>query len=366
MAVRLYDGADVTRCRLYTTWRASLVNFLDSQRLERRNPVEAARHWLEEHDRIALATVVSTWGSAPVPVGGQLAVAPGERFEGSVSGGCAEVDVITEATDVIAEGRVRLLEFGVAEETAWRAGLPCGGTIKVLFEPLERKRDAAFLDFILEMQRARQPLVVITNVATGARQVLEEGGSRLSPEVADCLSSGKSRLVETREGECFVHALVPAVRLIIAGATHVGQVLADLAHKIGYDVIVIDPRSAFTTEERFGETQTVNAWPEAPLATLGLDARTALVALTHAAHIDDEALATALRSPCLYVGALGSKRTQANRVERLKARGFSEADLARIHAPVGLAIGAEGPAEIAVSILAEIIKVAHGGSDARA
>ncbi len=336
------------------------MNVLDSQRSERRSPIAAARHWLEEHDRIAVATVVSTWGSAPVPVGGQLAVAPGERFEGSVSGGCVEVDVITEAADVIAEGCVRLLEFGVAEETAWRAGLPCGGTIKILLESLERKRDAAFLDFILEMQRARRPLVVVTNVATGARQVLDEG-SRSSPEVADGLSSGRSRLVDTPEGECFVHVLVPAVRLIIAGATHVGQVLADLAQRIGYDVAVIDPRSAFTTEERFGETQTVNAWPEVSLATLSLDARTALVALTHAAHIDDEALATALRSPCLYIGALGSKRTQANRIERLKAMGFSDVDLARIHAPVGLAIGAEGPAEIAVSILAQIIKVAHGG-----
>jgi xanthine dehydrogenase accessory factor len=162
------------------------VNVIDSQRLEKRNPIGAARHWFEEHDRIALATVVSAWGSAPVPVGGQLAVAPGERFEGSVSGGCVEVDVITEAADVIAEGRVRLLEFGVAKETAWRAGLPCGGTIKVLLEPLERKRDAAFLDYILEMQRARRPLIIVTNVATGARQVLEEG-SRISPQVADYL-----------------------------------------------------------------------------------------------------------------------------------------------------------------------------------
>ena len=108
-----------------------------------------------------------------------------------------------------------------------------------------------------------------------------------------------------------MHALVPAIRLIIAGATHVGQVLADLAHRIGYDVVVVDPRAAFATEERFGETPTVNAWPEVSLARWDPDARTAVVALTHAAHIDDEALATALRSPCLYIGALGSKRTHA-------------------------------------------------------
>jgi xanthine dehydrogenase accessory factor len=212
----------------------------------------------------------------------------------------------------------------------------------------------------LEARRARQRLAIVTNVATGTRQVLEEG-AEMPPEVSGCLASGRSRLVETPEGDHFVHVLVPAVRLIIAGATHVGQVLADLAHRIRYDVVVVDPRAAFMTEERFGDTPTMNAWPEVSLATLGVDARTAVVALTHAAHIDDEALATALRSPCLYIGALGSMRTHAKRIERLKAMGFSEADLARIHAPVGLAIGAEGPAEISVSILAEIIKVAHGG-----
>jgi xanthine dehydrogenase accessory factor len=337
------------------------VNRVEPQRPAGCTPIEAARRWLEEHDRVVLATVVSAWGSAPVPAGGQLVVAPGERFEGSVSGGCVEVDVIAEAADVLAEGRrPRLLEFGVAEETAWRAGLPCGGTIKVLLELLERERDVAFLDHILEMQRARQRLAIVTNVATGARQVLAEG-SVIPPEIACCLVSGKSRLVETSEGEHFVHALVPAVRLIIAGATHVGQVLADLARRIGYHVVVVDPRAAFTTEERFGGTQAVDAWPGVSLPTLGLDARTAVVAMTHAAHIDDETLATALRSPCLYIGALGSKRTRADRMERLTAMGFCESDLGRIHAPIGLAIGAEGPAEIAVSILAEIIKVAHGG-----
>jgi xanthine dehydrogenase accessory factor len=326
---------------------------------ERRTPIEAARRWLEEHDRAVLATVVSSWGSAPVPVGGQLVVAPGERFEGSVSGGCVEVEVVAEAADVMAEGRLRLLEFGVADETAWRAGLPCGGTIKVLLQPLERGRDAALLDRILEARRMRQPIAILTNVATGERWLIEEG-SAMPSEVAACLASGRSQLLETPDGDQFLHALVPPIRLITAGATHVGQALADLAHGVGYDVTVIDPRAAFTTKERFGETQTVSAWPEDSLRDMGLDARTAIVALTHAAHIDDEALAIALQSPCLYIGALGSRRTHAKRTERLRSMGFSEVDLARIRAPVGLVIGAQGPAEIAVSILAEVIKVARG------
>ena len=173
------------------------MNRMEPQRPAERTPIEAARSWLEEYDRVALATVVSSWGSAPVPVGGQLAVAPGERFEGSVSGGCVEVDVITEAADVLAQGRPRLLEFGVADETAWRAGLPCGGTIKILLEPLERERDAAFLDRILEARRARQPLAIVTNLVTGTRRVFE--GSALPPEIASCLASGRSRLIEAPE-----------------------------------------------------------------------------------------------------------------------------------------------------------------------
>ncbi|MGD9502919.1 MAG: XdhC family protein [Methyloceanibacter sp.] len=328
-------------------------------RLNEHDPVAVARRWLEDDDRVALATVISTWGSAPVPVGGQLAIAAGERFAGSVSGGCAEADVIAEAADVMAEGRPKVLEFGVADDIAWRAGLPCGGTIKVLLEPLERERDAALLDRILAARRSRRLLAIVTNVATGTRRVLEEGAA-MPPEVARCLAVGKSRLIEAEEGGEFVQAIVPPVRLIVAGATHIGQILAGLARRIGYEVLVVDPRAAFATGERFGDTPTINAWPETSLSELALDGRTAVVALTHAAHIDDEALGAALRSPCLYIGALGSKRTQVNRVERLRNAGFSDADLARIHAPVGLAIGAEGPAEIAVAILAEIIKVVRG------
>lgn len=323
-----------------------------------RDVFDVARSWLEQHGHIAIATVASTWGSAPVPVGGQMVVAPGERFHGSVSGGCVEVDVIADAAEVMATGAPKLLAFGVDEETAWRAGLPCGGRIEVLLEPLERERDAGILDRILEARRTREPLAVVTNIATGERRLYTGEGA--PARVASCLAAGASQLAGMPEGRHFVHALMPAVRVVIAGATHVGQMLAVLARQTGYDVVVVDPRSAFASEERFGGTEIVAGWPEASLAAMGLDKRTAVIALTHASHIDDEALAAALRSPCLYIGALGSKRTHVKRIERLKAAGFGEAELARIHAPVGLAIGAKGPAEIAVSILAEIIKVVRG------
>ncbi len=163
------------------------------------------------------------------------------------------------------------------------------------------------------------------------------------------------------DGPAVVQPLLPPLRVIVAGATHIGQVFAEMARLVGYSVTVVDPRPMFANEERFGAAVSMPEWPQASFGELGLDERTAVVALTHAAHIDDEALAAALRSPCMYIGALGSRATNAKRVERLKAAGFSDENLQRIHAPVGLDIGAKGPAEIAVSILAEIVKVARGG-----
>jgi len=320
--------------------------------------IEVAREWLDEYGRIALATVVSTWGSAPVPVGGQLVVAPGERFEGSISGGCVEIDVIAEAPEVMATGRLKLLEFGITDEVAWRSGLSCGGTIKILLESLNLT-DAAYLDAVLAARRSRSALGVATNLATGARQILEP--SSVGEELlAQALISGESRVVDLADGQIFLHVLHPTVRIIAVGATHVGQVLADLAARIGYDVIIVDPRTAFASEERLRGTPVLADWPTHSFKALKLDNRTAVVALTHAAHLDDEALMEALRCDCLYIGALGSKKTHAKRLERLRQQGLRDEDLARIRAPVGLSIGAKGPAEIAVSILAEIIKTSHG------
>ncbi|MGH6865611.1 MAG: XdhC family protein [Methyloceanibacter sp.] len=319
--------------------------------------IETARDWLDEFGSAALATVVSTWGSSPVPVGGQLVVAPNGQFEGSVSGGCVEVDVIAEAIDVIAHGRPKLVEFGIADETAWRSGLPCGGTIKIFVEALGEAAGLAYLNAILTARRSRTTLRIVTDLVTGARRIFHSD-TAIEGGLAD-IASGESRLIELAEGEAFLQVLTPAMRVVLAGATHIAQVLADLARRIGYDVVIVDPRTAFASEDRFSEIAPLTDWPEMSFAALGLDERTAMVALTHAAHLDDEALSEALRSNCLYVGALGSKKTHAKRLERLRAAGFSESALERIHAPVGLAIGAMGPAEIALSILAEIVQVAR-------
>ena len=315
--------------------------------------IEAARAWLDTFDRVALATVVATWGSSPVPVGGQLVVAPDERFEGSVSGGCVEAEVIFAAGEAIASGKPKLLEFGVSNETAWRSGLPCGGTIEIFVEALDADKDTAYLERVLKARRDRTPLVVAKNLADGAREILDTRKD-------DPLQSGESRIVDTQAGRVFLHVLQPVLHVIIVGATHVGQVLADLAMRVGWKVRIVDPREAFAQEDRFGAVERHTDWPKDALATMGLDSRTAVVALTHIGHIDDEALIAALRSDCFYVGALGSRRSHTKRVERLQAAGASESEIARIRAPVGLAIGAKGPEEIAVSILAEIIRDQRG------
>jgi xanthine dehydrogenase accessory factor len=335
------------------------VNLILPNRESPKDTLAIARRWLDEFEQVALATVVSTWGSSPVPVGGQLVIGPNGQFEGSVSGGCVEVEVITEAADVLAYDRPKLLEFGVGEDVAWTAGLPCGGAIGIYVEPLRLKRDASYLDRVLAARGARASLAVLTLLASGERRLFEVPGP-MPAEFASCLLRGESRLLDLGEGRAFLHVLTPPVRLVIVGATHVGQALADLATRIGYDVVFVDPRTAFASQERIGEIMTLSDWPAISLRDLGLDPRTAVITLTHNAALDDEALSAALRSDCLYIGALGSKKTHVKRLERLRMAGFSDSEVARIHAPIGLAIGAKGPAEIAVSILAEIVKVARG------
>jgi xanthine dehydrogenase accessory factor len=324
-----------------------------------RSPWQTAKRWLDEFGQVALATVVATWGSAPVPAGGQLVVGPGERFEGSVSGGCVEVDVIVEANDAMAAGKPRLLEYGVSDEAAWRAGLACGGTVKVFVQPLTRA-DVPMVDAIIAAMEARTSLLVVTRVADGERHVYEPGN--FPAEFDANLSSGATSLVDTPDGQVVAQPLLPPLRVVVAGATHIGQVFAQMARLVGYNVMVVDPRSMFANEDRFGNAVAMVGGSDASFDNVQFDERTALVALTHAAHIDDEALAAALRSPCVYIGALGSRGTNAKRLERLKAAGFTDEQLKRIHAPVGLNIGAKGPAEIAVSILAEIVKVTRGGA----
>jgi len=209
-----------------------------------------------------------------------------------------------------------------------------------------------------EERAARRAAVVVTVLASGEQRLVKAGDVANDPlraEIGKRLRSGKSGTEETAEGKVFLTVFAPPPRLVVTGAVHISQALAPMAERLGFDVTIIDPRTAFATEERFAGIKLFAEWPDKVLPGIGVDAHTAFVALTHDPKIDDPALLHALATDCFYIGALGSRKTNAARLERLKAQGMSETQLARIHAPIGLDIGAVSPAEIAISILAEIV-----------
>jgi xanthine dehydrogenase accessory factor len=211
---------------------------------------------------------------------------------------------------------------------------------------------------------ARRAAILVTDMASGEQRLVREAEvSRdpIAPLLEERLRSGKSGSVEADGAQLFLNVQVPPVKAVVVGAVHISQALAPMARGLDLDVTIVDPRTAFATPERFPGVPVLAEWPDAALPGLGLDRYTALLALTHDPKIDDPALIAALRAECFYVGALGSKKTHARRVERLNEAGFGEADIARIHAPIGLDIGAVSPAEIAVSILAELVATLRKG-----
>jgi LAO/AO transport system ATPase len=316
-------------------------------------------HWRAEGRGTALATVVKTWGSSPRPEGSHLAVEAGGAFVGSVSGGCIEGAVVAEAQAAIADGRPRLLEFGVSDARAWEVGLACGGKVQVFVARVE----AGLFDALMAARAARHLAAVVTRLADGAQALLLDdavsGELTLSEaqraEALRLLQSDKSGVLESSDGALFARSHAQAPRMVIVGAVHVTQALAPMAAMAGFEVTVVDPRRAFATAERLPGVAVSTEWPDEALARLAPDARTAVVTLSHDPKLDDPALAAALKSRAFYIGALGSRRTHAARVERLTAEGLG-AEVHRIHAPVGLDLGGRSPAEIAVSILAQVLQ----------
>lgn len=323
-----------------------------------------AATWLDQKKGVALATVVGTWGSSPRPPGSMLAVAEDGAFTGSVSGGCVEGAVVTEAQEVIAGGPPRLLDFGVSDEQAWEVGLACGGELKVFVERAQPKD-------VLRALMAKRPAALVTHLATSAYAVVRpdavEGSLTLAPETVaaarQALRDNRSAGLDDAGGRVFVRVFNTPLRMIIVGAVHISQSLAPMAALAGFEVTVVDPRGAFATATRFPGVSLSSEWPDEAMEKLAPDARTAVVTLTHDPKLDDPALDVALRSEAFYVGALGSRRTHAKRLERLKALGFDEAALKRIHGPAGLDLGGRAAAEIAVAVLAEAIAASHGKSE---
>ena len=310
---------------------------------------EVALDWHRQGTGAALATVVATWGSAPRPVGSQLAVSGSGDIMGSVSGGCVEGAVVVEALEALEDGRPRMLKFGVSDADAFAVGLACGGTIRVMVEPVGVGQGIGpdLLEALVEARAARRAVAVVTDTERWARRLI---GPDEAPERFRADRSGFDEAAPA----VFVAVHNPPLRLAIVGAAHIAQPLSAMARLAGYDVTVIDPREAFASAERFPGERLVHDWPDAALAAHGLDARTAVVTLTHDPKLDDPALIAALRSDAFYIGALGSTRTHAKRVDRLKAAGLTEAAIGRIDAPVGLPIGARSPAEIAAATLAQM------------
>jgi len=295
----------------------------------------AARDW--RGDRLALATVVSTWGSAPRPRGSHMLIHADGRFEGSVSGGCVETDILQTAAEVIAGAPFQVKNYGVADAAAWEVGLPCGGEIAVMVQPVSAEGfDPELFDRIVEARERGDALAVTTDLATGHSDL---------------------RPVET--GQVFVNRYDPPRRLLIVGAVQIAQALTGLAHQLGIDTVVIDPRARFLTAERFPGTTLDDRWPDEAIEAYRPGPSTAVVTLSHDIKIDDPALVAALASEAAYVGALGSRRSHAARRERLAAAGVAPTMIDRIDAPVGIDIGAIGPSEIALSIAAAVIGAFH-------
>jgi xanthine dehydrogenase accessory factor len=317
------------------------------------NAPEQALAWHEAGRGAVLATVVETWGSAPRRIGAQLVIAGDGEMQGSVSGGCVEGAVVLEAADALEEGEQRLLEYGVSDGDAFAVGLACGGTIRILVEPVGSALPEALLRDLVEARAARTPVAYEVRLSDGRRRLLDDG-------YAERFAMDRSGFEE--DGDIFVAIHNPPLRLIVVGAVHVAQALVPMARIAGYDPVIVDPRGAFGSEARFPGERIVADWPDEALESIGLDTRTAVVLLTHDPKLDDPALHIALRSRCFYIGALGSKRTHGTRVERLAAAGFDPSLIGRIHGPVGLDIGAASPPEIALSILAEMTRVLRRGS----
>lgn len=325
--------------------------------------LDTAEAWAKEGRRTALATVTQTWGSAPRPVGSHMLVDDTGDFVGSVSGGCVESSVILAAMDVVASGVPQVLNFGVADELAWKAGLSCGGHIEIFIEPVTRDETAGMpVSLLVQLNAARRDrrlcMVVTDRLACRSALVFPDDASisgDLAAMVAARFASLASGAASIGEERYFFRVHQPPLRLVLIGAVHIAQTLVTLAGALGYDLVIVDPRELFASEARFGGVRLITEWPRVALAALGVDRSTACVTLTHDPKLDDDALHYVLARDCFYVGALGSRTSHAGRLERLRRAGVSDDQLQRINAPVGLKIGALTPEEIAVSILAQVI-----------
>jgi xanthine dehydrogenase accessory factor len=342
--------------------------------------IDRLEAWRAQGQQIGIATVVSTWGSSPRPVGSKLATTLRGDIAGSVSAGCVEGAVIEACYEAVKTGQPRLLKFGVADENAWEVGLACGGSIEVMVESFTAL--AGIYESLRQHLAAHDPMAVVSVIGGAPEQTnrklivhpdgrmegalaLDAHHQQVVARVLDLLAQGTGGVLEDEDGlHLFVEVYPPVPRLIIIGAVHVAEALVSIANLLGFQTIVIDPRAAFATHERFPQvTRLIKEYPQHALPKLALDGSAYVAVLTHDPKLDDPSLQVALTSQARYVGALGSQRTHAKRLERLRQVGLTDAQLARLHAPIGLPLGGRSPAEIALSIMAQVVQARYGAEE---
>ena len=300
--------------------------------------------------RVGRAAVIRTFGSSPWPEGATLLVAEDGRRAGTVSGGCIEADASEQVREAISRGATRALHYGIADETAWSVGLACGGEIDLLIEP-----------------ELRPELIAAARRSDGTTLAIRLPGDEWSapgPAVivppSDAFTGARAGVLTLDDGEYFVERFPPRSRLVIFGAGEVTYRLVELARAIGWETAVVDPRTALLDPLRLaGANHVVDAWPQDAATEIGLNEHDAVVVLTHDPKLDDPALELALGRGCTYVGAIGSRRTQADRRRRLHEARLPEEAVRRVRGPVGLDLGAREPGEMALEILAEVVAARH-------
>ncbi len=350
-----------------------------------REILETVRGWQTEGVVLGRAVVVRSFGSAPRPEGASLVLAEGGRLAGSISGGCVEGAACEEIGLARRDGVSRVIRYGISDEAAWDVGLACGGTVDVLVEALRPDVVAAAggqdgLVVAIPLPVDAPPpdpgphprgdgAAPEAALAVGEQGIVD--GSTGDPELdrfiergaRDALARGASRTIELRGRQVFLEAYPVAPRLVVVGAVQVAMPLVRLAHELGYATVVVDARASYATHERFpGIGRLVAGWLDEAADEIGLGRSDAVAVVSHDPKFDEPAIGEALRRGCRYVGAIGSRATQAERRSRLLAEGVSAADLARLHGPIGLDLGGRAPAETALAIMAEIVAERYGGT----
>ncbi|HEX5465612.1 MAG TPA: XdhC/CoxI family protein [Candidatus Limnocylindrales bacterium] len=346
-----------------------------------RELLDELERWRSEGAGVGRAVVVRTFGSAPRPEGAVLLATDDGRIAGSVSGGCVEGAAFEEIERARREGRERVIRYGISDEVAWDVGLACGGTIDVLIEPTVRPEVLS----AAESTAGRAVIIPLPRDAPGPAFGPHEPGPGEPPEPAllvedgvdapaaapaevvaaarTALDEGTSRTIAVGDRQYFVEAYPARPRLVIVGAVQVAIPLVPIARELGYETIVVDAREAFLTRERFPSAdRLVAGWPDEVADEIGLGPADTVAVLTHDPKFDEPAIVTALRRGCRYVGAVGSRKTQADRHGRLLAAGLTEDELKRLRGPIGLDLGGKSPAETALAIMGEIVAARRGGS----